>query len=189
MPDIKSPRLLWLKFALLILLGLLSSGIILYLHPTLLTAALLAIAIWAFCRAYYFAFYVIERYIDTTYRFAGLTSLIRYAIRNRNDKQQLMHIWRFVVPSRIIKPASTRKLWPMRKPVMHSDSLFDLSPSEKLQLVEDLWDDLAAIPSDIPVHDWQKEELARRKANLQSQPTSGVSWQDVKARIRSRYGR
>lgn len=72
---------------------------------------------------------------------------------------------------------------------MNADSLFDLTPPEKLQLVEDLWDDLAAVPSDIPVHDWQTEELARRKANLLSKPSSGVSWQDIRARIRSRYGR
>jgi putative addiction module component (TIGR02574 family) len=72
---------------------------------------------------------------------------------------------------------------------MATDSIFNLSPPEKLQLVEDLWDDLAATPADVPVHDWQKEELARRKANLSSKPASGVSWQDVKARIRSRYGR
>lgn len=85
MPDIKSPRVLWLKFALFIFLGLLASGLILYLHGSLQTAVLLAIAIWAFCRAYYFAFYVIERYIDPTYRFAGLMSLVRYALRNRND--------------------------------------------------------------------------------------------------------
>ena len=35
-------------------------------------------------------------------------------------------------------------------------SIFDLSPSEKLQLVVDLWDDLAGIPEAVPVHDWQK---------------------------------
>ena len=68
-------------------------------------------------------------------------------------------------------------------------SVFDLSPPEKLQLVEDLWDDLAATPAEIPVHDWQKEELARRKANLMNQPTVGLSWDEVKARIRSRHGR
>lgn len=85
MPDIKNSRLLWLKFALFILVGLLASGLILFLHPSLQTAALLTIAIWAFCRAYYFAFYVVERYIDPNYRFAGLTSLVRYAFRNRND--------------------------------------------------------------------------------------------------------
>jgi putative addiction module component (TIGR02574 family) len=72
---------------------------------------------------------------------------------------------------------------------MSTDSLFDLSPPEKLQLVEDLWDDLAATPSDIPVHPWQQEELARRKANLLSKQTSGVTWDEIKLRIRSRYGR
>ena len=51
-------------------------------------------------------------------------------------------------------------------------SVFDLSPAEKLQLVEDLWDDLAANPEDVPVHDWQIAELARRKANLQRYPDS-----------------
>ncbi|MGD9633448.1 MAG: addiction module protein [Pirellulales bacterium] len=72
---------------------------------------------------------------------------------------------------------------------MTTDSLFDLPPAEKLQLVEDLWDDLAASPDDVPIHDWQKAELDRRKANLQSRPASAVSWEDVKARIRSRHGR
>jgi hypothetical protein len=42
------------------------------------TALLLGITVWAFCRAYYFAFYVIERYVDPGYRFAGLLSLLRY---------------------------------------------------------------------------------------------------------------
>ena len=68
-------------------------------------------------------------------------------------------------------------------------SIFDLSPPEKLQLVEDLWDDLAATPSDIPVHEWQKEELARRKANLVNRPAAGLSWDEVKRRVRGRYGR
>jgi putative addiction module component (TIGR02574 family) len=68
-------------------------------------------------------------------------------------------------------------------------SVFDLSPSEKLQLVEDLWDDLATDPDTLPVHDWQKEELARRKRNLMNNPSSALSWEEVKRRIRSRYGR
>jgi putative addiction module component (TIGR02574 family) len=68
-------------------------------------------------------------------------------------------------------------------------SVFDLSPSEKLQLVQDLWDDLAASPDDVPVHDWQKEELARRKTNLQKNPASGLTWEEVKRRVRSRHGR
>ena len=68
-------------------------------------------------------------------------------------------------------------------------SIFDLSPSEKLQLVEDLWDDLAGTPDAVPVHEWQKQELARRKANLVNNPTSGLSWAQVKQRVRRPYGR
>jgi putative addiction module component (TIGR02574 family) len=68
-------------------------------------------------------------------------------------------------------------------------SVFDLSPSEKLQLVEDLWDDLAVTPEAVPVHDWQREELERRKANLMRNPASGLSWEEVKRRVRGRYGR
>lgn len=65
-------------------------------------------------------------------------------------------------------------------------SVFDLSPAEKLQLVEDLWDDLAATPEAIPVQDWQRQELARRKANLARNPASGLTWEEVKRRARSR---
>ncbi len=68
-------------------------------------------------------------------------------------------------------------------------SVFDLSPSEKLQLVEDLWDDLAAKPEDVPVHEWQKEELARRKTSLQANPASALTWEEIQRRVRARHGR
>jgi len=68
-------------------------------------------------------------------------------------------------------------------------SVFDLSPVEKLQLVKDLWDDLAATPDAVPVHDWQIEELERRKAHLKSHPASGLTWEEVKRHIRGRHGR
>ena len=72
---------------------------------------------------------------------------------------------------------------------LNAVSIFDLSPPEKLQLVEDLWDDLAANPSVVPVHEWQKKELARRKSNLIKNSASGLSWNEVKCKVRSRYGR
>ena len=68
-------------------------------------------------------------------------------------------------------------------------SVFDLSPSEKLQLVEDLWDDLAATPELIPVHDWQRQELMRRRTNLINNPASGLTWDEIQRRVRGRYGR
>lgn len=68
-------------------------------------------------------------------------------------------------------------------------SVFELTPSEKLQLVEDLWDDLASHPEDVPVLDWQLEEVERRKANLMQNPGSGLEWEAVKRRVRGRHGR
>ena len=83
MGDIQNTRVLWFKFALFLVVGVLSSAIALLLFPSMRLAALLALAIWAFCRAYYFAFYVIEHYADATFRYAGITSFIRYALRCR----------------------------------------------------------------------------------------------------------
>jgi putative addiction module component (TIGR02574 family) len=68
-------------------------------------------------------------------------------------------------------------------------SIFDLTPDEKLQLIEALWDDLASKPEDIPVHDWQKATLDRRKAALKKNPVSGLTWDEIESRIRERHGR
>jgi hypothetical protein len=88
MTDITSKRLLYIKGALFVLTGTAATALILIRHPDLQLALLLAIAIWAFCRAYYFAFYVIEHYIDPTYRFAGLGSAIRYL---RKERRKMVH--------------------------------------------------------------------------------------------------
>ena len=71
----------------------------------------------------------------------------------------------------------------------NTTSVFDLTPPEKLLLVQDLWDDLAATPANIPVYDWQIEEVERRKANLVSNPASALTWEEVKRRVRQPYGR
>ena|SRR5690242_8477789 len=79
--DLRNPRWMYLKAILLIAIGLIASTILLLESPHLRTALLLLVAIWGFCRAYYFAFYVIEQYIDPTYKFAGLWSFVRYVFR------------------------------------------------------------------------------------------------------------
>ncbi len=61
--------------------------------------------------------------------------------------------------------------------------VFDLTSLEKLQLVEELWDDLAAIPSEVPLYEWQKEELGCRKADFMKNPASGLSWAEVKQKV------
>ena len=83
MADITSPRLLYLKGFLLLLGGLLASAIILLEHPDWKLVALLATAVWCFARAYYFAFYVIEHYVDDGFHFSGLWSFMRYLLERR----------------------------------------------------------------------------------------------------------
>ena len=58
-----------------------------------------------------------------------------------------------------------------------------LDLQEKLLLLEILWLSLSANPDNIPFADWQVEELDRRKAEYTQHPSSGLSWQEVKARI------
>ena len=78
--DLKDPRLIYLKGALFVV-GATVAGALLFLGlPTWRTALLLGVCVWCSCRAYYFAFYVIERYVDPGYRFAGLWQFLRYLL-------------------------------------------------------------------------------------------------------------
>ena len=52
-----------------------------------------------------------------------------------------------------------------------------LSPSERLQLVEELWDSLS--PSDIPLTPAQAKELDRREALHRDNPQRGRPWREV----------
>lgn len=78
MRDLSDPRLMYLKAALLLVICVVSSGLLLAANATLQNAALLALAIWSSCRVYYFAFYVIEHYIDPGFKFSGLGDFIVY---------------------------------------------------------------------------------------------------------------
>jgi uncharacterized membrane-anchored protein len=88
MADITNPRLIWIKGGLFLLLGLIAAGLLVLQNPTATTVLLLILCVWAFCRFYYFAFYVIEHYVDPSFRFAGLLDFLRYAIGHRGHKQQ-----------------------------------------------------------------------------------------------------
>jgi len=63
---------------------LLSSVMLIVEKPEVKVALLFGIAVWCFCRAYYFAFYVIEHYVDPAYRFSGLWSFARYLLLRRS---------------------------------------------------------------------------------------------------------
>jgi hypothetical protein len=83
MTDLKGARAMWLKAVLLLLIGIAAAALVVAELPSIKTVLLLAISIWGFCRAYYFAFYVIQHYIDPDFRFSGLGSFVRYLFRRR----------------------------------------------------------------------------------------------------------
>jgi hypothetical protein len=83
MKDLTSPFFIKLKGVLFLAIGLLAAVLLILEQPTLKVAALLALCVWCFCRFYYFAFYVIERYVDPGYRFSGLWSFARYMMQKR----------------------------------------------------------------------------------------------------------
>ena len=76
--DIQSRRLLIAKAILFGVLGLAASVLVIVVQEAWREAIFLVIAVWAFCRLYYFLFYVIEKYIDGDYRFSGIWSAIRF---------------------------------------------------------------------------------------------------------------
>ena len=83
MTDITNPKLLWTKGVLFLALAIAASALLVLETASLKVAALLAVAVWGFCRSYYFAFYVIEHYVDPRYRFSGLGSFLLYIVRGR----------------------------------------------------------------------------------------------------------
>ena len=65
-----------------------------------------------------------------------------------------------------------------------------LSPEERLDLLERLWDSLARTPAEVPVTPEQRAELDRRLADLDQDTQQGgqlgVPWDEVLRQIRAR---
>ncbi len=85
MTDITHPKLIYAKGILFLLGGVAASALLVAEHPSLKVGLLLAVAVWCFARAYYFAFYVIEHYVDGSYRFSGLWSFALYLLRRKKS--------------------------------------------------------------------------------------------------------
>jgi putative addiction module component (TIGR02574 family) len=62
--------------------------------------------------------------------------------------------------------------------------ILQLSIAERIQLAEDIWDSVAAFPEAIPLTDAQKEELDRRLQAYTQNPNEGISWDELKDRLR-----
>ncbi len=66
------------------------------------------------------------------------------------------------------------------------EELVKLSPEERIQLAQELWDSIAA--EDMPpLTREQIEEMERRLAEHEKDPGRAVPWEEVRARLWARY--
>lgn len=72
----------------------------------------------------------------------------------------------------------------MKKNISLSDIL-QLSVSERIQFVEDVWDSIALIPESVPLTDEQKLVLDQRIEAYHKDPSSGSPWSEVKSKFLS----
>ncbi len=78
-----NPKWMYLKAILFVIILVSCSSLLLLASPMWRTAGLLALVIWSSSRLYYFMFYVIEKYIDPSFRFAGAGAAVSYLIGRR----------------------------------------------------------------------------------------------------------
>ena len=83
MADLKNPKLIYLKGGLFLAILAVSVFLILIESRTWRAAGLVLLVVWSSARLYYFMFYVIEKYVDPTYRFAGVVSFLTYLVRKK----------------------------------------------------------------------------------------------------------
>ena len=60
-----------------------------------------------------------------------------------------------------------------------------LSTSEKILLVEDIWDSITLSENELSVTDNQKKELDKRLLDFKNNPSNGTSWEQVRNRLKS----
>jgi len=62
--------------------------------------------------------------------------------------------------------------------------ILEMSVAERIQLVEDIWDSIAAVPEALSLTDTERKELDRRLAMHGESPGEGIPWDELKERLR-----
>ena len=63
--------------------------------------------------------------------------------------------------------------------------ILELPVQERIQLVEVIWESIAAVPNAIEVSPELKTELEARLADFERNPEAGYSWDQVKAHLKN----
>jgi hypothetical protein len=81
--DLQSKRLIVAKGCLFLVIAAVSFGLVVAEAPSWKVAGLLVLLCWSSCRFYYFLFYVLEKYVDPSLRYAGLWAMLREIQKRR----------------------------------------------------------------------------------------------------------
>lgn len=65
------------------------------------------------------------------------------------------------------------------------DEIRKLSLAERIQLVEDVWDSIAAEGEEFPIPESHRAELARRREEHRQSPEDVVPWEEVRRQLRA----
>jgi len=87
MVDLKNQTAIKLKGLLFFAIGILAGGILLSSSFSIVNLILLTKCIWAFCRFYYFAFYVLQHYVDPDFNYTGLYDLVKYLLLRKHSNK------------------------------------------------------------------------------------------------------
>ncbi|MGO8943057.1 MAG: addiction module protein [Syntrophobacteraceae bacterium] len=60
-----------------------------------------------------------------------------------------------------------------------------LSVAERILIVEEIWDSVAAEQESVKLTEAQKTELDRRITSCDSSPDEGRPWEDIKSRLKT----
>lgn len=62
--------------------------------------------------------------------------------------------------------------------------ILQMSVAERIQLAEDIWDSIAAVPEALPLTEAERQELNRRLELHARNPDEGIPWDELKEKVR-----
>jgi putative addiction module component (TIGR02574 family) len=63
----------------------------------------------------------------------------------------------------------------------------NLNISERILLVEDIWDSIAQANNELPLHEWQKQELNHRYNDYKNGNLKLQDWNSVHSELKDKY--
>lgn len=74
----------------------------------------------------------------------------------------------------------------MAQPALPPPGFDELSPDEKLEYIQALWDHFAEHPEDVPVPDWHRQVIAERLGAYRRGEMTARPWSEIREELLAR---